>query len=120
MTVPCEGHIPTRSDTKHPAETANGVVRRSPVVVHEDFAIATVCEERSAEFPNVGRSTYPTRSFHVELTELLQRSLVFFSHKLNSHFRSEAHCTVRRLVLFPGIQGFAVVTNASAAFRGFR
>ena len=60
------------------AEGSGGVVGFGTVVIQENGVEAAITKEGATEFSDIGRRLYPTRSFRIELSELLQVPILFF------------------------------------------
>ena len=60
------------------AEGSGGIVGFGTVVIQENGVEAAITKEGATEFSDIGRRLYPTRSFRIELSELLQVSILFF------------------------------------------
>src|ERR1700687_5732081 len=65
-------------DPYRPAEPSSGIVRFRTVVIQENSVVAAVTKEGSAEFSNVRRRFHPARRFRIEISKLLQLSILFF------------------------------------------
>ena len=111
---------PLPLDPQRTTERPGGVVRLGTVVTHEDAAITAVTIERAAEFPHISRRLHPTRRLRIELSELLQLSILFLGQKLDAHGRGHVHGGGFRSMFLPRFQPFTVVANTCAAFRAFR
>src|SRR5688572_30523625 len=116
-----KGNIPKAySDPQCATKRAGCIVRGSSVVVYKHTLVAAVAKQGPAELPDGRRSLQPARCFQVEVPELLQVPVFFFCQQLNAHAGSQLHSIPFRLVFFPGVQGFPIVTEAPAVFWTFR
>lgn len=64
-------------------------------MIHEDMAVAAITKDGAAEFPNIRRCLDPTRCLRVEISKLLQRSILSFRHELDAHGSSHIHHQAR-------------------------
>src|ERR1044071_8671974 len=86
------------------AKPAAAVVGFGAVVIDEDAAETAVAEDRAAEFADFRWSFQPRRRFGVELTELLQRVVLFLGEHLDTHRFGQVHRAVFRFELLARVQ----------------
>ena len=72
-------------DPEPAAKASCGIVGFSTVVIHEDTVIAAIAEERAAKIPDLGRRFDPARSLPIELSQLLQLSILMFREQLDAY-----------------------------------
>src|SRR5208282_2742874 len=65
-------------DPQPGAESARGIVRFRTVVIHKNGVEAAITKQRAAEFSDSRRCLHPARGFCVDLSELLQPSILLF------------------------------------------
>ena len=108
-----------RLDSEGATETPGGVVGFGAVVIEEDGIETAVAEQGAAEFSDMGRGFDPARGFGVEFAEFLQVAVLVFGEKFDADGGGQIDGAVFGFVFFSGVEGFAVVAEASAVFWAF-
>src|SRR6185369_2020649 len=104
------------SDPHPPSKPARGIIRLRTVVIHENRVIPSIAENSAAQFSDRSRRFHPTRSLCVESPKHLQLSIFLFRQDLHAHGSGNINSVIFRLVFFPRIQRFTVVTKTSSVF----
>src|SRR5437868_11339616 len=86
----------------------------------EDATVAPITVKRTAELSDLSRRLYPTRSFRIELSQLLKLEVFFFRQKLDAHGRRHAKRAILRLMFLPRLQRLIVVAKTYATVRSLR
>ena len=107
-------------DSERATEPPAAIVGLGPVVIHKDAAVAAITKDGAAQPSNVCRCFQPARSLRIELSQFLQRSILFFRQNLHTHGRRQIQGAIRGFMFFPGIQRRTVVAKTGAAWRSFR
>jgi hypothetical protein len=83
--------------------------------------VPTIGKDSAAKFSNISRGLDPARGPGIKFSKFLQRSILLFIQKLDSHSGSKINSVSGRVnaFLFPFSLPFAIVTDAPAAVRTF-
>src|SRR5437763_703047 len=108
------------SDPHRGPEPSTAVVGVRAVVPHKDATVATITIEGPTEFSDLSRRLYPTRSFRIEVAQLLKFEVFFFGQKLDTHGRRHTNGATLRLMFLSRFQCLIVVTKTYPTFRSLR